>query len=230
MILYKYRSLANVELDYVIDIILNQRLHCSVYKKLNDPFEGFFSTIISQGIDRQGRRRQLPWAVKVYKDVGDLILDRNSEVRICSLSSDPEDIRLWSYYADGHRGVVFEIDFSGLESKIYKVEYSDGLPSFKRYTEITRPSDYERQVEVLSRKTNHWWFESEHRIIVESKYLEEGKYFGIKDRIKTIYLGSRISDTHRKLFTKIVPNEIPIYTTKINERKITVERKERVEK
>jgi len=79
---------------------------------------------------------------------------------------------------------------------------------------------------LFSHKTEHWEFESEYRIIHESKYLEEGKYFDIKGRIKTIYLGTRTSDVHRKLLNKIVPSEIPIYTTKINEKTIEVERGE----
>ena len=42
MILYKYRSLENLE--HVLDIILNQRLYCSTYPELNVPFEGLFIT------------------------------------------------------------------------------------------------------------------------------------------------------------------------------------------
>jgi hypothetical protein len=76
---------------------------------------------------------------------------------------------------------------------------------------------------MLSRKTNHWKFESEYRIIDESKYLEEGKYFDIKGRIKAIYLGTRTSDIHRKLLISIVPSKIPIYMTNINKEKVIVE-------
>jgi hypothetical protein len=215
MILYKYRSLAN--LVHVFDIILNQRLHCSTYPELNDPFEGIFETTIPYwGLLRlcantPARRRALVEGRKIYKKVEHL-------VRICSLSSDPNDVRLWSYYADGHRGIVFKIDFSGLE-KIYEVKYSEKLPWSSTNTILGQLSPKE----VLSRKTNHWGFESEYRIIDESKHLEEGKYFDIKGRIKAIYLGTRTSDIHRKLLNKILPSEIPIYTTKINEKAIKVE-------
>ena len=40
MLLYKYRTLSNPE--SALDILLNQRLHCSRYLELNDPFEGLF--------------------------------------------------------------------------------------------------------------------------------------------------------------------------------------------
>lgn len=222
MILYKYRSLANLE--YVFDIILNQRLHCSTYPELNDPFEGIFETTIYPmvfGTLTPLRRRALiELRSKAYKKVEVLFGGEIDNIKICSLSSDLSDVRLWSYYADGHRGVVFEIDLSGLE-KIYEVKYSEKLP-WAATPHVARP-ERSKPEEVLSRKTDHWAFESEYRIIDESKHLEEGKYFDIKGRIKAIYLGTRTSDIHRKLLNKILPSEIPIYTTKINEKAIKVE-------
>ena len=50
MILYKYKSLA--DLEHVLDIILYERLHCSTYDKLNDPFEGLFLTTINLSYSR----------------------------------------------------------------------------------------------------------------------------------------------------------------------------------
>ncbi len=232
MILYKFRSLTTLE--HVLDIILNQRLHCSTYPELNDPFEGIFETTIPfyryyPGVvgvrSNPARLRALiELRGKTYKKVEDLDSNANDKIRICSLSSDLNDVRLWSYYADGHKGIVFEIDFLGLETRngykiICPVEYSEKLPWSSTTTVLGQLSPNE----VLSRKTNHWAFESEYRIIDESKYLEEGKYFGIKGRIKAIYLGSRISDHHRELLSKIVRGKIPIYTTKINKEKIVVE-------
>lgn len=226
MILYKYRSLANLE--HVLDIILNQRLHCSTYPELNDPFEGLFVTTTTITPSDLIKRKILPpmfvkWPIKLEhaKEVKDLFGGAIDTVKICSLSSDLNDVRLWSYYADGHRGVVFEIDFSGLET-IYEVKYAEKLPWSSWWSVpsiLAQPSPHE----VLSRKTNHWEFESEYRIIDESKHLDEGKYFGIKDRIKAIYLGTRTSDYHRKLLNKTVPSKIPIYTTKINKKTIKVE-------
>ena len=226
MILYKYRSLVNLE--HVFDIILNQRLHCSTYPELNDPFEGLF--IITTTITRSDFLKRgtppapfIKWPIKreQVKEVKDLFGGVIDKVKICSLSSDLNDVRLWSYYADGHKGIVFEIDFSGLE-KIYEVKYSEELPWSSWWSVpsiLAQPSPHE----VLSRKTSHWEFESEYRIIDEGQYLEKGKYFCIKDRIKAIYLGTRASKLHCKLLNKIAPTEIPIYTTKINKKTIKVE-------
>jgi len=119
MILYKYRSLANLE--HILDIILNQRLHCSIYPELNDPFEGLLIKITNLTIsDFIEMKRlppmfvKLPIKIEKIKEAKDLFGGEIDKVKICSLSSDLNDVRLWSYYADGHKGIVFEIDFSGL--------------------------------------------------------------------------------------------------------------------
>lgn len=223
MILYKYRSLANFE--RILDIILNKRLYCSAYPELNDPFEGIFETTIYPmvfGTLTPAMRRGLVESrSKAYKKVEVLFGGEIDKIKICSLSSDLNDVRLWSYYADGHKGIVFEIDFSGLETKFHQVQYLEKLP-WGASPHVVRP-ERAKPEDVLSRKTNHWKFESEYRIIEESKNLSEGKYFDIRGRIKAIYLGTRTNDTHHKLLKKVVPREIAIYTTKINEEKIIVE-------
>ncbi len=230
MILYKYRSLANFE--YVLDIILNQRLYCSTYPELNDPFEGVFETTIPnsyiRSIGMSGKvnpgylRGLVELRKKTYKKAEDIFEDEVDTFKICSLSSDLSDVRLWSYYADGHKGIVFEIDFSGLQT-IYKVMYTEKLPSsgWLDWTNIlgSKPS----ASELLSHKTKHWAFESEYRIIDESKNLEQGIFFGIEGRIKAIYLGTRTSAKHCELLKKLVKGKIPIWTTTINHEKVIVE-------
>ena len=161
---------------------------------------------------------------RTYNKVEDFFGGEIDKIKICSLSSDLNDVRLWSYYADGHKGIVFEIDFSGLETKLHEVYYSEKLPwGVSPQQKSILLAGWTRPHDMLSRKTNHWKFESEYRIINESKYLEEGKYFDIKGRIKAIYLGTRTSDIHRKLLISIVPSKIPIYMTNINKEKVVVE-------
>lgn len=221
MKLYKYKSLANLE--SVLDIILNERLFCSSYDELNDPFEGLFLSIITLSYSRL-RALKVPFppqlvnsSIKQYKGIEELSFDL-SKTKICSLSSDMSDVRLWSHYADGHKGIVIEIDFSGLESKIHEVKYSEKLPVFEASL-LTGPLP----CEVLSCKTIHWKYEKEYRVI------HEHEFFPISKRIKGIYLGTRISDTRYNLLTKIIPDGIPIYRTKINEDEVLVEPNETVE-
>lgn len=197
MILYKYRSLSNFE--HVADIILNERLYCSTYDRLNDPFEGLSVTIWTFTFRKKSLTQRHAFPVR-YEEI-------LKNTRVCCLSSSLSDVRLWSYYSDGHKGITLEIDFTGIESHIHKVVYSSDLSGFDNPT---------RQ-ELLSRKTNHWEYEAEYRII------HDEEYFPINKRIKTIYLGNRISPTHRDLLKRMVSDEIEIYNTRLNVDKVQIE-------
>lgn len=211
MILYKYRSLKN--LDHILDIFVHSRLYCARYLEMNDPFEGLFSTTIH--ISPQERAKfpffTLPDSFSVTKSVNDLFHSSKDRIRICSLSSSMSDVRLWSHYADGNRGIVLEIDFSGLENVIHEVNYSDKLPSYG-YTILTAPNP----IEVLTQKTTHWSYESEFRIIHETEF------FDIQKRMRAIYVGSRVSKTHLEFLDKMKPSKIPIIHTDIDPKSIEV--------
>ena len=203
MILYKYRSLSNFE--HAADIILNDRLYCPTYNELNDPFEGLFLALWTVSFKNISLKK-FAFPTKLEETL--------TRTRVCSLSSSISDVRLWSYYAHGHKGIALEIDFTGIESHIHEVIYSANLRQFKNST----------PQEVLSHKTNHWDYEAEYRII------HDKKYFPINKRIKTIYLGHRISDTHRDLLKKMMSKDITIYSTRLNTRKIEVESDKRLNK
>ena len=112
MKLYKFRSFENIE--FTLDIIMNERLYCAHHKDLNDPFEGLFSTIEWKGggiirpvvrpivrpivRDLQGNYPQT-----VFKTLDELP-SLDNDTRVCSLSSSMSDVRMWSLYASGHTG------------------------------------------------------------------------------------------------------------------------------
>lgn len=218
MNLYKFRTLER--LDYVLDIILNERLHCSFYKDLNDPFEGLFSSTIRLTPEQKLMYLKKfyvplflpPEKIAVYHDIDNLILEKVEHVKICSLSSSLSDVRLWSNYADGHRGIAIEIDFSGKDKDTIKVQYDDKLPHFD-FSLLSQP----KVSEVLTHKTIHWAYEDEYRII------NEHEYYDVSKRIKAIYCGLRISKTHLDILSKAIPQDIPIYMTKINNDNVVVE-------
>lgn len=205
MILYKFKSLQNIE--HALDIILNERLYCALYDKLNDPFEGLFCNIT----------RNLPspipgleYIVKKYQN-SYKPSSNDKQLRICSLSSRLNDVRLWTYYADAHQGIAVKIDFLK-ESQVEKVNYSKKLLNIEDASK-----DFESSKKILLNKTEHWEHEEEYRII------QEDEYYPIKDKIKAIYIGTRISDIYKKLLIKIVDSRIPIYSTKINPAKVEIE-------
>lgn len=218
MKLYKYRSLENFE--FVLDIILNERLHCTKYQNLNDPFEGLFFSIIYPRREYGG----LPSLIserKTLKSLQDLSIFINRR-KICSLSATLKEVRLWSHYADKHKGIAIEIDFPNELPSVHEVTYVDELREYEDgvtfLTSLTGPTPEE----VLSFKTMHWEFEKEYRII------QKEEFFSIAGRISAIYAGIRTSDNHLALLRRLTPNEIPIFETKIDGRKIEIEPKKQI--
>ncbi|RQW82271.1 MAG: DUF2971 domain-containing protein [Geobacter sp.] len=210
MLLYKYRSLTNIE--YVLDIIVNQRLYCSPYEQLNDPFEGQFQTILS-----------VPYHFCVGSSAGDPLVKykesksisdlgrQTNKTRVCSLSSSPTDVRLWSFYADGHKGIAFEVDFSDIQDHVKEVRYTTTLPEFG--TTILGGATPE---DVLTCKTDHWEFEKEYRIIGADPF------FRVEGRIKRIIAGHRTPESLLELIRRILPPEIISVRASLNQDSICV--------
>ncbi|MGB8599857.1 MAG: DUF2971 domain-containing protein [Burkholderiales bacterium] len=175
-------------------------------------FEGLFHTIINPnrtnslfGFDSAGDK------TKIVRDV-DSLISESENTRICSLSSSLSDVRMWSHYAGGHTGVAIAIDFSNTMMQVGKVTYAASLPLLN-YGLLESPD----AKEALLRKTDHWAYEDEYRIITKDEY------FSINGKIKSIYVGPRVEKTRKALLEKIVRGKFPIRETKINEEKIIVE-------
>ncbi|WP_414728651.1 DUF2971 domain-containing protein [Zhongshania aliphaticivorans] len=204
MLLYKYRSLSNLE--FVLDILINERLYLSPLKDLNDPFEGQFF-LASENI------KEKPYSIFSAKEdispstktdnpyTGEAIPNITSHVsdhyfddlhhRVCSLSQDETSVQMWSLYADSHKGIAIEIDFTDIEHTVSSVQYRDGLV----FAEMGLLG---RNIEnVLTTKTKHWDYEQEVRILAFSKY------FPVLNRIKRILVGSRANPEQIALLKRI---------------------------
>ncbi|TVZ37829.1 Protein of unknown function (DUF2971) [Alteromonadaceae bacterium 2753L.S.0a.02] len=214
MRLFKFRSLSNIE--FVLDIIYNQRLYCASYDKLNDPFEGLFLSNLFDLSKKPVGARLLGSQAGVYNVVASAKhLDSSllENCRVCSLTRNISDVRLWSYYGDGHTGIAIEIEVDDNEPDLHPVSYSEKLPLID--LDAIANSDISA---LLRKKTLHWQHEQEYRVITDRKY------FCIKEKIRTIYLGSRVKSFHADILKKAVGNTTAIYHTKINPHSVEVEK------
>lgn len=219
MKLYKFRSLNPP--DFTLDILLKERLYCARHQDLNDPFEGLFSTIEYRG---GGLARPLarPLASSltssltgdkptvVVKSLNELPSLRN--VRVCSLSSEMADIRMWSHYAASHTGCAIEIDI--VESPIlHPVEYASGVRKLADGLDDDSPAS-----DVLAFKTDHWAHEKEHRFITTEEYVS------ITGQVTAVMLGLRVSKPHREQILKIAENRFSVFSTKLNHDKVEIDK------
>ncbi len=138
MVLYKYRDFNNLE--FALDIFINQRLFAANFKSLNDPMEGRF--VYTKGLFQQG----------------DLMEIRGSKARynILSLGQAPNNMLMWSYYSGGHAGFVVGVEVADDHVEVEPVQYveelrlegiEDNMPKY-----------------ILSRKLKLWDHEQEYRV------------------------------------------------------------------
>lgn len=208
MKLYKYRGLQG--LDRTLDIVLNERIYCAEYIDLNDPFEGMLNVIVSRGSEYP-----MPYGshygMSEYQQMS--ITEAAPDVsstRVGSLCGAMNDVRMWALYADSFSGIAIELDIDQGTPELHKVDYDDRLPRLDPFVGEKVVSE-----NVLTKKTSHWRYEEEYRIITTSEY------FGFPGMVTAIYLGARVSDIHRTIFEKIVP-DIPIIDTQLDRKKIAV--------
>lgn len=187
--LYKYLPFNQNSLQLLID----QNLWLGAPDLLNDPFEGDF---IIENQNKYHTKEFIKILLKIDKRsrYDEIIYDSNIErLMLCeekfydrlydylnayikksfgttSFSKDCRSLRMWSHYADSHKGFVIVFDRNKLESatlkdgaKLIDVDYS-GLPTVKlRYDENSIKLEETRS--LLISKLPEWEAEKEVRII-----------------------------------------------------------------
>ena len=176
-ILYKYRSLQNF--GRFVDILINQRLYCSVFTELNDPMEGFFWHSRSLSKKRLNE-----------------IMKEKFSYRICSLSQSWQDIGLWTFYADEGRGCCIGVEPTDDTWEKKVLQYNNNL---QNYDELNRLyGEVEAINIILNTKLSRWSNESEIRLIKQTKE----KFIPI--RIKEIILGYKIKKDDENKVRKMI--------------------------
>ncbi len=214
MKLYRFRAISPIE--NVLDIIVNGRLHCAPYDKLNDPLEGVFLSVfrndtVLSNLGLPGPKFYLPNSSPTISQASVIDLPFVNETRVCSLSATMADIRLWSHYAGGHTGVAIEIDFDAPD-ELHEIEYRDSLAEFTPAL-LGGPTSKD----VLRLKTKHWEYEREFRLLTKEEF------YPISGKITAIYLGLRTTELMATVILQSVADAIPVYRTKINIRSLEIE-------
>jgi len=173
---YKFRSTENY--DYLLDIIVNNRLYCADHKDLNDVFEADIRVgrDIGREVEFMRKMRHFNELLRSY--------------RICSLTKGFDNPLLWAYYASGFTGIAIELELPDDHKQVYEIEYSDEFDFFSDFID-----DYENPAQIvrpLLRKRISWKHEKEIRI------LSKDRYFDIKGMITGVIIGPRMNHTAQK--------------------------------
>ena len=211
MRLYKFRQLGQ-QLDFVLDIIVNERFHCAEYERLNDPLEGYYIAEIPVSRNDLGGVYPVTMVslARSASDDGSGFGNDSSPIpvpNVCSLSARMQSIAMWSLYASNHAGVAVEIESESLppNTVLRPVTYHVGLPrsrqSFATAATVT---------DTLTRKTTEWEFEAEHRI------LHSENFISVAGAITAVFVGARASQLHVDILKRCTPPHVPLFQAKID--------------
>jgi hypothetical protein len=208
--LYKFRSFRS--LDRLLDILVMRRLYCAEFSTLNDPFGGVYMSVLysqARNVLYTPMQGYLPTDTPQHQPVRHqrTVLAPGlpgEHFRVCSLSASMKDIRLWSTYADSHRGVAIEVDIPA--DRLDPVTYVTALPQHPVHLFDQHP----QAKKILTTKTNHWEHEEEHRV------LQTEEYFALGDASIRVFVGPRSSDADVALLERLQLPGIGIVRTRLD--------------
>lgn len=162
-VFYKYKSLDNFE--FLLDLILRERLYAAQHHELNDPMEG---VVKIDGTIPKDKEQEWDELIKTF--------------RIVCFSRDKDHPLMWSHYANGARGCVIEFQLID-DQQVHKVSY------LKKPILTERHINREKAEEILLYKEKPWKYES------ESRCLLGGNETFLPINIKSVTFGSRTEKT-----------------------------------
>ena len=228
-VFYKYRP-AN---DFTIALLEKQEMKFSFAEEYNDPFDSKLIMNVDSSTDSILQRlERTPIPEKKKQIIRNRIkggevtneeymrlayeVGKRTIMSTC-FAGDPENLLLWSHYADSHKGICIGIrdcsstDISAMKFNVegfcteneeplssglfpvYKVNYSDsGIVEWKPFE-----GDIQTFIDVHRNKAKCWEYEEEYRLIVPrgaftSKILRFDPHF-----LKEVYLGCCIETGFR---------------------------------
>jgi hypothetical protein len=153
--LYKYLPIIEEKLDRLEQIFINNEIFFSSPKRFNDPFDCLYHMQYTTSeavwknyynhrckknmpeLNRQQRRQEVKKALKsnLHKSVDFIKKHREgmqediNKLGVCSLSTIPDNILMWSHYSYGHTGICLQFNASkGLFVFAKRINYKKEFP------------------------------------------------------------------------------------------------------
>ncbi len=186
-VLYKYAGVDGIRLDWIRDLIISSKIYFPSSREFNDPLDcripfDFSANSLKietywnqwcreNNIPRDERKKRIKSLVlKCQTDAGRKELTEGHFINmdahgILSLTSEANNMQMWSYYAESHKGVVLAFsmkfeNFLDLENILpVEVKYSHDFPVISFYD-----SNLSKLAETGT-KAKSWEHEKEWRLV-----------------------------------------------------------------
>jgi len=157
--LYKFRSLGDqLSVDRAEQILKTGEFYCSKLWNQNDPMEGVYSYL--QSDESQAATRH--------------VFTQKNRFGICSFSGARAlpNPTIWGYYANGLKGVAFEVEVSLPSNSIEMVKYLDRPVEWEDHSPDSSIED--RVKSIITSKLKAWENEHEYRFLTPRRGVEAG--------------------------------------------------------
>lgn len=209
MRVYKFKGVSDAL--YALDIAIHERLYCSEYERLNDPFEGQFRTYLKRrpgDFNMQFGSNFASDHQLVHLGLKEMIGGK----RVCSLTTAWRDVRMWALYGDSSKGLAFEFEVDEHHPLLHRVRYLEKLYKVESRDLTSTPTE-----EILSCKTDHWLYEAEWRFISDNEYVE------LPGQLKRILLGSRVDKAVKEAVLKVAPAHVTVHMVRLDPEEICMQ-------
>jgi hypothetical protein len=177
--------------------------------KFNDPYDSsavFFNDLMQAGWEGEMKKvnttpfeiKQLKKVIKVQEDKmnADFVAKSRDSLRVCCFTENKDSVLMWSHYADQHKGICVEYDFTSLSADdlrlkwLYPVIYSKIVVNI---SEFINPENLNPFMFMLAsmHKYRAWSYEKEWRMMIANGVMPEEAY-KMMPTPTAIYMGSRI--------------------------------------
>ncbi|MES2557205.1 MAG: DUF2971 domain-containing protein [Bacteroidota bacterium] len=135
---------------------------------------------------------------------------------VLSLTTENDNLLMWSHYSDSHKGFCIGLDSSEIYKAIGgmfgKVIHSDRFPEIPLFGDPTNT-----MIEILTTKSTHWEYEEEYRLT--KAYSAKTSHILPNEAFKEIILGVNISEQFADEIIQLVKTKFPnmkIYQSQMN--------------
>lgn len=195
---FKYRG----EFDRDIKALQNNQLFAPNKELLNDPCEMLTSDrIFLQGLKliEQFSGASSEKVKSEFESFKKRIL--RAGVFSLSVSKEPLNILMWSYYANNHKGFCVEYDI-GILAKYnsavnkFRIKYSNKIPVFK--PKLLSGMGNEIIKHFTGYKSKDWKYENEYRLLYDNSGFHDYEHRAVK----SIFFGSKMEDKEKEIIFK----------------------------
>ena len=245
--LYKYSSINEKNFQYIEKIFTKNEFFFPSPSSFNDPFDcsanlstkgsikehrNYYMNLLKKKKPHlnqtQRKRRWKSKGLKIAKRKKQQLIFNRSMLKLLQktinntgvfcLTESPDNILMWSHYAQNHEGLCFEFNFANTDSALWKarqVIYKKSYPDVNLFRDSAS-----KQIEAnLYTKSSHWSYEKEWRIVNMGK--KPDTYSFPKPLLSGVILGCKMAKKDKEFIRSVIKKNnvaIDIFESKINRR------------